>query len=142
MDPSLFPFLFNNAPLPTQVPTLGGGYMTPDQVAGSVGGNVAAAPPVPITTTPQPGAGATVPGQESFAPAPSPAAATAQAQGGGLGSLGSILQGVKAMTPARQDVKTPAAPHIAAVPAQRAIDLLTSLGIGPQQAVGMGLFRR
>lgn len=141
MDPSLFPFLFNNAPLPTQTPTLGGGYMTPDQVAGSVGGNVAAAPPVPVTTTPQPGAGAAVPGQGGFAPPVPPAAALANAQGG-LGSLGSILQGVKAMTPARQDVKTPAAPHIAAVPAQRAIDLLTSLGIGPQQAVGMGLLRR
>lgn len=141
MDPSLFPFLFNNAPLPSQPPILGGGYVPPDQVAGSVGGNVAAAPP--ITTTPQPGAGNVVPGQGSFAPpTPTPPVGAAQAQGGGLGSLGSILQGVKAMTPARQDVKTPTAPHPAAVPAQRAIDLLTSLGIGPREAVGMGLFRR
>jgi hypothetical protein len=166
MDPSLFPFLFGEgfggaagmpppapAPLPPN-PFAGPGfsnpgamdaalagapYQPPDQVAGSVGGNVANAPGPPMSLAPpNPGSMATVPGGS-----PPPGLAQAQASGGNLGNaLQSAMRGMQAITPQAVKPTTPHAPPIAKVPPSELINTLSSLGIGPTQAIGLGFGRR
>jgi hypothetical protein len=59
------------------------------------------------------------------------------------GSLQQMLQGVKAMAPPQaQTIHTPPPPRPQPVQQAQIINLLSSLGIGPQHAMGMGLFRR
>jgi len=140
----------------------GAAYQPPGQTAASMGGN-AAAIPVPPPKPPgaqegtygpeqapgsplASGSGGTIP-----LPTPRPAAAGPGAPAAGPpraaaslpGALQQALQGVRAMQPpAPQTVRTPAAPHIQPVGQAQIINLLSSLGIGPSQAAGMGLFRR
>jgi hypothetical protein len=167
MDPTLFPFLFGEgfgggagAPPPAPAPfppnpftgpgfsnpgamdaaLAGAPYQPPGAVAGSVGGNVANAPGPPMSLAPpNPGSMATVPGST-----PPPGLAQAQAAGGNLGNaLQNAMRGVQAaQPPAPQKVATPHAPQLGKVPPSELINMLSSLGIGPQQAVGLGFGRR
>jgi hypothetical protein len=161
MDPTLFPFLFGEgfgggagAPPPSPAPfppnpftgpgfsnpgamdaaLAGAPYQPPAAVAGSVGGNVANAPGPPLDLSP--------PNPGSLAPVPT--AMGAQAKPPGIqGSLQDAMRGVQAaQPPAPQKVATPHAPQLGKVPPSELINMLSSLGIGPQQAVGLGFGRR
>ena len=161
MDPSLFPFLFGGlgglpdpatyapAPYPSNpfespgfsnpgamdAAIAGAPYQAPATVAGSVGGNVANAPPgEPMNLAPpNPGSMGAVPG----------GVGGARAQAANPASmLQQSLRGVQAMQPpAPQKVATPHAPQLARVQPSQLINTLASLGIGPAQAVGLGLGR-
>jgi hypothetical protein len=127
--------------------TAGVPYMTPEQVAGSVGGNIGAnpfgiAPYVPggaMTGSPFVSPNTDFGAVPSYVSQPPGGGGGGDPTGGGgANKLLDALRGVKAPAPPEvQRVATPPPPRLAPIQGGEFFAMLSSLGIGPQEFLKM-----
>ena len=112
----------------------GAAYGDPATTAGSVGGNVANVPLPMSRPTEAPG-----PNYASLGPGGQQGAGGGTPTGGAAG-IRDALRGVTApKPPAVQDVRTPAAPQTQPIKGGEFLNLLASLGVGPQELMRLRL---